>query len=129
MHIGVEDSPEGERVVSHVGVEGGHLVAVTEGIDVPSNSWTNAELVVNVLVTERHLVDDVLVLSRGLVGHDPASEVELQLRIKTTNKSYSALLDHLLGIRPRALILFVPPSLEEGLLDESKDGKDRLRNT
>lgn len=107
VDVVVVDSPEGEDIEAHVVVKGSHLAAVAEGVDVPADGGANAELVVDELGTEGHLGNDIFVVGSSLIVHGPATEVELEL----------AVLDELTDLVLDVVILLIPPSLEEGLLN------------
>ena len=96
-----------EGIETDIGEELSETGGVAEGVDVPADGGADAELVVDELGTEGHLGNDIFVVGSSLIVHGPATEVELEL----------AVLNELTDLVLDVVTLFIPPSLEEGLLD------------
>jgi hypothetical protein len=75
-----------------------------KGIDVPGSGWNIVECILKPAKSNSHLIDEVLVIHVGLIGHAPSSINEMKL-------SPSNDVPHLL---PLLICGLVPPSIEEG---------------
>ena len=103
----VVNTVDTEGIETDIGEELSETGGVAEGVDVPADGGADAELVVDELGTEGHLGNDIFVVGSSLIVHGPATEVELEL----------AVLDELTDLVLDVVILLIPPSLEEGLLN------------
>jgi hypothetical protein len=51
---------------------------MSEGINVPPDSWYDSQLFLQELVPNEHVVDDVFIVGTGLVIHAPPSVDDLE---------------------------------------------------
>jgi len=80
---------------------------VTKGVDVPTDSGDHTEGIFSPPEANRHLVDYIFVVWSSFVGHAPTSIDQLKLFI----------LDVFFDEFPLSLVGIVPPSIQEGHLD------------
>ncbi len=103
----IVEAGEEPGVEAHLREESGGCVRVAEGVDVPGDPRLDAELLHQEVVALLHVVDKVVKVRAGLVGHAPAGVEEIQ----------TALLDDLAHLGLHGVRLLVPPHGEELHLD------------
>ena len=83
---------------------------MAEGVHVPTDAWLHSELLQQELVTDHHVVDNVLIMSARLIVHTPTRIHELE----------SPLLHQLTYLVLECTSLVLPPHAEELHLDISE---------
>ena len=83
---------------------------VTKGVNMPPHSWDISKFPQEKLMSDCHLVDNVLIVGSGLIIHAPPTIDKLEL----------ALLDELLHFFLQVSTLLFPPLVEEGYFHINK---------
>ena len=100
--IAIETGEE-PSIKPHLSKESRIGVRVTEGINLPTNTWLDTEFFEDEVVADHHVVDHVLVDGACFVVHGPAGVDEFELSISNEGPNLSL----------HIFILIIPPHLKE----------------
>ena len=99
----VVQSRKEPSIEAHLSEESRCSTGMTEGVDVPSDTGSNSELLHQEVMPSLHVIDKVVVVRGGLIGHGPACVKELETTI----------FDELADVVLHGLGLLVEPHREE----------------